>query len=525
MHRFAYTVGPVSLILSCALIQSALAQGSPVGAAWVVHKDPLGFNVSVPPGWGVSTKDGGRIVVHNPDESVFAVVQPFLTSQATRSEDWIGKSLDRMKTLFPEAAVQREKQLSTRPDDVVATATYLQDGKPCQVNLICSILGSSGMVYAIAAPHDRFSAEKQTLIKALRSFHFVQPTTKIDSSAGQSNTDVAFEKWTEPKQGVLSYEVPRGWTTDGVMNQPSTADVRSQVSATSPDGLTHLQVGDVSIPSFSLPTPTSEYFARQGGAGAAFREGATFTLPTGLTMIRLHYNTGTEFSKWIVQNKCEKLHPGLRITESREVAHDGSPQTSSRSTTGVTNFTYQEDGRAMCGLVLVTTEVTMFPRAGAGGIWRCKEMFYGTGPDTSDRQVSMLTTMEHMSESRKFDPTWLNAQLSKGQSETDAYAAATQRSMDASNAEYRRVQADRRERINANFQANMAAKTESTRHWTNFALGQTDVRDPQTGQTYKVAAGHNYYWAGPPDQNNQAVIVGQDGYQRPDTDFNPLVEY
>jgi hypothetical protein len=44
--------------------------------------------------------------------------------------------------------------------------------------------------------------------------------------------------------------------------------------------------------------------------------------------------------------------------------------------------------------------------------------------------------------------------------------------------------------------------------------------DPETGQTWKVEAGHNYYWAKP----GGGAIVGTNTFTRPDIDFTPLKE-
>jgi hypothetical protein len=59
-----------------------------------------------------------------------------------------------------------------------------------------------------------------------------------------------------------------------------------------------------------------------------------------------------------------------------------------------------------------------------------------------------------------------------------------------------------------------------SRRFSNYILGVTDVADPETGQTWKVEAGHNYYWAKPYGN----VVVGTETFTRPDIDFTPLRE-
>ncbi len=59
------------------------------------------------------------------------------------------------------------------------------------------------------------------------------------------------------------------------------------------------------------------------------------------------------------------------------------------------------------------------------------------------------------------------------------------------------------------------------RDYSNATLGVTDVRDPDTGETWNVASGKNYYWR----QQGTNGIVGTETFDRPDIDFAPLEEF
>ena len=48
--------------------------------------------------------------------------------------------------------------------------------------------------------------------------------------------------------------------------------------------------------------------------------------------------------------------------------------------------------------------------------------------------------------------------------------------------------------IDSTYEYKQAVDDEVYRKWSNATLGQTDVRDPGTGQEYKVESGHNFYW-------------------------------
>gem|GEM_PF-5064927 len=57
--------------------------------------------------------------------------------------------------------------------------------------------------------------------------------------------------------------------------------------------------------------------------------------------------------------------------------------------------------------------------------------------------------------------------------------------------------------------------------FSNNILGMTDVVDPETGETWKMEAGHNDYWR--KDYANR--IVGTEVFIRPEINFSPLKEF
>jgi len=62
---------------------------------------------------------------------------------------------------------------------------------------------------------------------------------------------------------------------------------------------------------------------------------------------------------------------------------------------------------------------------------------------------------------------------------------------------------------------------ETSRRFSNYILGVTDVVDPETGEKWKIEAGHNYYWR--KDYTNQ--LAGTRTADRPDIDFTLLKEF
>jgi hypothetical protein len=66
-----------------------------------------------------------------------------------------------------------------------------------------------------------------------------------------------------------------------------------------------------------------------------------------------------------------------------------------------------------------------------------------------------------------------------------------------------------------------ASSDNMARKWSNELGGLTDVMDPGTGETWRVASGHNYYW----HQPATGAVVGTDIFERPDIDFRLLREW
>ena len=59
------------------------------------------------------------------------------------------------------------------------------------------------------------------------------------------------------------------------------------------------------------------------------------------------------------------------------------------------------------------------------------------------------------------------------------------------------------------------------RHQANYYGDQTDVRNPETGQAYKVGSGYSNYYHDP----RTGAILGTNSTDRPPVDFIPLEQF
>jgi|GEM_PF-4204955 len=114
-------------------------------------------------------------------------------------------------------------------------------------------------------------------------------------------------------------------------------------------------------------------------------------------------------------------------------------------------------------------------------------------------------TANHMFLSLKMNPQWEASQ--------QQLAANVSQMVSQTNQEISKI-------INDAYGTRQGVMDNISRRFSNCILGVTDVVDPETGQTWKAEAGHNYYWAKPYGN----VVVGTETFTRPDIDFTPLRE-
>jgi hypothetical protein len=313
------------------------------------------------------------------------------------------------------------------------------------------------------------------------------------------------------------------------MTRISAVDTRNEVDVVSPDGLTRLQVGDAGLSGFELPQPNvAEFHKRFPLVPLPPGEGQKITLPTGLSFVVMRYRSGPDFSMDVAKYKIARQHADIKFTGTAQFDPPAVPQLGRDTVTaGATTFTYTENGKEMAGFVYCSTRLMPFPNANSGGAWFVNQVFIGTFPHEPGKYAQAMATMEHISMTQSYNQAWFQKQYNLDYATTKVYVQNVQDQMKISHDAFMKHMEEQGERQQEQFAANEAAKDDTTRKWVNFALGQTDVRDPQTGETWKVAAGHNYYWAdGTADATNATPIVGGDiNPLRPDVNLRPLEQW
>ncbi len=472
-----------------------------VGVDWMQHEDPLGFVVQHPIGWTVVTEATGFILIRSADNEALVVIQAFLLDEPLAAREWVTQVPSLYSSLFPQARLQDTHSLSKQPDEVVASMTYELRGEAGQANLLCSIHGRSGMLYVIAAPRTQFESEKDTLVAVLRTFSFTYPSRSVQQPG--AGPRIEYIDWQDPKEAAFSLEVPSGWDVRGGMFRFASVDTRPSVEVTSPDDRIRIIVGDADMPPFALSNP---YLDSLG-----FPEGSWYSPGYGVAMMVSEYLSGEEFAQEYVRLRIAGECSKLRFTETRDLpelvkeinaayAQFGTMIATSVSA-GEVAFTCQLDEQPMLGYYCAGTQLTI---SEGFGVWSMQFLDGYFVPAASAGIAQSV--LAHMVETFRFNPNWV-AQQQQVVAETSRIVART-------NEEISSI-------INDSYWARQETLDDVARHWSNTILGQTDLVDPQTGETWKVASGQNYYWR----QEHTDTIAGSDTYERPDIDFTPLQEW
>ncbi len=144
---------------------------------------------------------------------------------------------------------------------------------------------------------------------------------------------------------------------------------------------------------------------------------------------------------------------------------------------------------------------TKLAQVGEGGVWTVDYLIYGVAPMSQNEAA--VAILGHIANSYEPNYVWARRQAELAGAVGDTVAQAG---------------AEMREVMRKAFEAESQARDDAARRWSNMILGMTDVRDPVTGEEWRVANGHNYYW------RKGDTVVGTD-IDRPNVDFNPLEEF
>ena len=476
---------------------------SPVGMAfaaapdaWQLHDDPLGFSVRHPPNWSAEVVQNELISVRSADGKMFALVQPFFAHDGATAESWIGEVPEKLAAVLPNATVGEVRQVSSQPDEVTAELSFDNHGEPGRALVLCVLDGRSGMLYGVAAPARTFDKLRPVLVDVLGTFSFTTPTAPVAVGGG----GVSYVKWQDPNEKAFTLEAPQGWQVTGGLYRFHAVDVRPDVQITSPDGQMSFRIGDQDVPPYTVPSQMLDM--------TGFPEGSWYS-SMGMTWMIRSYVSGLDFAREYLMQHLPDGCVDANITDERDRPDLAQPindvyaqfnlyGASVTVSIGEVTAECQMNGQPVIAYCLARTMLTQTPNV---GIWTMDYLLYGVAPAAEQETAKAILT--HIASSYQPDPDWVRRQAELSGAVADITA---------------KMGDDILQIMRQAFEYTSQVQDDAARHWSNMILGMTDVRDPATGEEWRVANGHNYYW------RKGDIIVGTD-IDRPNVEFTPLMEF
>lgn len=464
------------------------------GGDWTTHRDPSGFSLEIPRGWQVNAR-AGRIEVAGPGSERLSIApvrvreplnpgsgQALLAGLARRESPRQRWNMPPGGWRFGASAV-RALGANESPVRELAVLWWVNAGE-----------GASGFFYRAAAEPGRFRTLEPVYGRILSSFRVTR--SGAAPRGGDPLAGLTFRRWSDPKEGAFSLEAPVGWhVTGGTFRARAGTGATAQIVLTSPDGRTVVRFGDVNLPTtFLLPTPTL--------ASLGYGEGSR----ASASVMILRFMSGSDFAAHYVGQTIGRNCAGLRWLRRgeypdyiRRMAQAGISNFSAH-TAGDVSYSCRIAARPAVGYQFSETYATTYQ--GAGTAWAVRQLFGFTAPP--DGVALANAVLQRAIASNQVNPQWYGGEIA-----SQRRTAEMQRRYIESTSGL----------MQQTYEQRMAVLGRRAEIRGDLLRGQEEIKDPETGRTYKIEAGSNYYWIDP----QREVIAGTDQPYKPTWDFREML--
>jgi hypothetical protein len=286
--------------------------------------------------------------------------------------------------------------------------------------------------------------------------------------------------WTtfqDPNENAFTVEVPQGWTVNGGMFRMGYSDYRPMVDLRSPDGKVNIRLGDVSIPSYSIPNQNHS------------QEGSTIDLGAQAQLTVARYRSGKEYAPLYARVRfkdCKSLTP--QAINSPPPAPD-QPELAEVKQTTTGEVSYSCDGSR--------TAYVYSKSALYGPFWQVHALWSFEAP--SDQVLSARAIIEHAVKSYRLNDAWIQHQKQLDQ-EAMVYQKQRQqarmRQLSQQVAQFEASMQAMRNQV-ASFEHRMQQQSDQVESFTRTLRGVTATVDP-LGNPHEVSTGpkSGYYTDG-----------------------------
>jgi hypothetical protein len=300
------------------------------------------------------------------------------------------------------------------------------------------------------------------------------------SGGAPGGSGMAWTTFQDPFEQAFTVEVPQGWKARGGLFRMGYSDERPMLDLLSPDGRINVRLGDVSIPTYTMPNAQHT------------REGEPYDLGAQAQLVVARYRTGPEFAVMYSHVRfyqdCKSAQGDtseLGFTIPDYIPFDGpAPETSAGA------ISYK------CGSGASERVAFAYARtSNMGNIWGVPTLgSYLSPPDTISVARAVLL---HCAQTFRLSPAWLEKQK-----QMDAYAMQYQRArqqqrMQQLAQQVQQFEAQMQAMRNqvASFERRQQAQADQVTSFTQALRGVTPTIDPFTGQAKEVWTGQSSnYW-------------------------------
>lgn len=472
------------------------AAGSGTDARSPAEARPVGYSIALPSSWKAVRGATGRIDLRGPDGAAGVIWPVFVAGRLSQASAAVMlRAFTRQRLVV---GVRWEPPQAGATGVISARGTGSGRSAIALLRYAASGKGSAAVLYVASAPQSAATAAEAALARIFASFTL---TGAAGGTAGDAS--LRYTRWTDPKEGAFSLELPTGWKASGGLARYAAVDTRVGVSIVSPDENVSLLIGDSSVGTFIVPSQMLEL----GG----FSEGSKYSPGYGVTMTVLRYLEGVDFASRYATTLAEAYAcTGVKVLQARArpdtvVAMNqiskrfGALGISQQTDAGEVSFTCSIGKALISAYVFAGTQLTASP---SGALWQVPYLYVATARPGFMAQAEAV--LRHAVASYRLDADWAARQQGLTANVSKIVTATSNAISDS---------------ISSSYWHKVAVDDELSRQRSNAILGLRDTVDPDTGRSFKVESGSSYYWI-----DAQGRIAGTDVDAQPGVDFRRLVQ-
>ncbi len=295
-----------------------------------------------------------------------------------------------------------------------------------------------------------------------------------------ADPSVSWVKFDDSTEKAFSVDVPQGWTVKGGLFRLGFSDERAMVDLTSPDGKTNVRLGDVSIPSYSVP---SQFHAR---------EGEVYDLGAQAQMIVARYRSGPEFAVLYSHARFYRIcqNPEADAADVDFSMPDYWPADSNYSRTSTGQIAYRCDSKHEPRVAFAFARTSYY-----GTLWQVPTLGSFIAPP--ENVVFAKSVLLHCAQSFQVNPSWIEYQKKMDAEGLQYQRVRQQQRLASLGQQVRQFEAQMqsmRNQVSA-FETRQNAQAAQVDSFTNTLRGITPTIDPLTGAAREVWTGPNsQYW-------------------------------